>query len=80
MPQYFPLVSQVLLDRLNEIFPDGLPKRSMNHDQTYDIRSVDWAVGARMVIDRLQLEHDRQNNTGRFETPPRARSPFELQQ
>jgi hypothetical protein len=59
-PAVFPYVPQDLLDRLNEIFPDRCPKLSATE------RDVWAASGARMVIDRLQAEYNRQAKQGVF--------------
>jgi hypothetical protein len=43
----FQLVTQELIDRLDDVFPPK-PTRSMDH------RQIDWQIGQQMVIDLLK--------------------------
>ena len=65
MPLEFPRVDQDLLDRLNEIFPDCLPKKL-----DYTDRDVAIAVGTRLVIGKMQDEFNRQNHLGPYKLVP----------
>lgn len=63
----FPAIQKALLDRLDEVFPDRLPKAL-----TYTDRDVAIAVGTRLVIDKLKDEYARQNKLYPYEevAPP----------